>query len=79
MAAEAATLLSRTDPRGRPLVVVDVLVASSPQPEGMIGGVIVVALLVIALLAPLIAPKDPNDGELGDSLAAPGRRLCPRR
>ena len=41
--------------------------------KAMIGGAIVVFLLAVALFAPLIAPKDPNDGELADSLATPGQ------
>jgi peptide/nickel transport system permease protein len=43
------------------------------NPKAMIGASIVVFLLAVALLAPLIAPKDPNDGVLADSLAAPGQ------
>lgn len=43
------------------------------NPKAMIGGAIVVVLLAIAILAPVIAPKDPNDGELADSLAPPGQ------
>src|SRR5512145_1152568 len=38
--------------------------------KAMLGGAIVVALLLIALLAPLIAPKDPTDGELSARMAA---------
>jgi peptide/nickel transport system permease protein len=41
--------------------------------KAMIGGAIVLFLLAVALFAPLIAPKDPNDGELADSLAPPGQ------
>jgi peptide/nickel transport system permease protein len=41
--------------------------------KAMIGGAIVIFLLAVALFAPLIAPKDPNDGELADSLAPPGQ------
>lgn len=37
------------------------------------GLVIVGALLLVIVFAPLLAPKDPNDGELSDSLAPPGR------
>ena len=43
------------------------------NPKAMIGGVIVVVLITVALLAPLLAPKDPTDGELSDSLAPPGQ------
>ena len=42
------------------------------NPKAMIGGGIVIALLVVALTAPLLAPRDPTDGELADSLAPPG-------
>jgi peptide/nickel transport system permease protein len=41
--------------------------------KAVIGGAIVLFLLAVAILAPLLAPKDPNDGELADSLAAPGQ------
>jgi peptide/nickel transport system permease protein len=41
--------------------------------KAMIGLTIVAFLIVVALIAPLIAPKDPNDGELADSLAPPGQ------
>src|SRR5919106_6398855 len=41
--------------------------------KAMIGLAIVAFLIVVALIAPLIAPKDPNDGELADSLAPPGQ------
>ena len=41
--------------------------------KAMIGGAIVVVLLAVALFAPFVAPKDPNDGELSDSLATPGQ------
>ena len=40
--------------------------------KAMLGGTIVAALLLTALLAPLIAPRDPTDGELSQSLAPPG-------
>ncbi len=43
------------------------------NPKAMIGGAIVLFLVMVALTAPLIAPKDPTDGELGDSLAPPGQ------
>jgi len=43
------------------------------NPKAMIGGAIVLFLVLVALAAPLIAPKDPTDGELGDSLAPPGQ------
>jgi peptide/nickel transport system permease protein len=41
--------------------------------KAVIGGVIVLFLLAVAVLAPLLAPKDPTDGELADSLAPPGQ------
>jgi peptide/nickel transport system permease protein len=41
--------------------------------KAVIGGTIVLFLLAVAILAPLLAPKDPNDGELADSLAPPGQ------
>jgi peptide/nickel transport system permease protein len=40
--------------------------------KAMIGGGIVLFLLAVAVLAPLLAPRDPTDGELADSLAPPG-------
>jgi peptide/nickel transport system permease protein len=43
------------------------------NPKALIGGSIVIFLIVVALLAPLLAPKDPTDGELSDSLATPGQ------
>ena len=43
------------------------------NPKAMIGSAIVVFLLAVAVCAPLIAPKDPTDGELADSLAPPGQ------
>lgn len=43
------------------------------NPKAMIGGSIVIFLLAVAIFAPLIAPKDPTDGELKDSLAPPGQ------
>ena len=43
------------------------------NPKAIVGGVIVVLLLVIAVTAPIIAPHDPTDGELADSLAPPGQ------
>jgi peptide/nickel transport system permease protein len=43
------------------------------NPKAVIGGTIVVLLLAVALFAPLLAPKDPTDGELADSLAPPGQ------
>ena len=43
------------------------------NPKAMIGGGIVFCLLLVGLLAPLLATRDPNDGELADSLAKPGR------
>lgn len=42
------------------------------NPKAMIGGAIAVLLIAIALIAPLLAPKDPTDDELADSLAPPG-------
>jgi peptide/nickel transport system permease protein len=41
--------------------------------KAVIGAAIVLFLLTVAILAPLLAPKDPNDGELADSLAPPGQ------
>ena len=41
--------------------------------KAMIGSAIVVFLLAVAVFAPLLAPKDPTDGELRDSLAPPGQ------
>lgn len=41
--------------------------------KAVIGGSIVIFLIAVALFAPFIAPKDPNDGELADSLAPPGQ------
>jgi peptide/nickel transport system permease protein len=41
--------------------------------KAMIGGAIVLFLIAVALFAPLLAPKDPTDGELADSLAPPGQ------
>ena len=43
------------------------------NPKALIGGAIVIFLLTVAVIAPLIAPRDPTDGELADSLAAPGQ------
>ena len=43
------------------------------NPKAIVGGVIVVLLLVVAITAPVIAPNDPTDGELADSLAPPGQ------
>jgi len=43
------------------------------NPKAIVGGVLVVLLLAVAVTAPVIAPNDPNDGELADSLAAPGQ------
>lgn len=42
--------------------------------KAMIGGVIVLLLITCALLAPIIAPKDPNHGELSASLAGMGEK-----
>jgi peptide/nickel transport system permease protein len=42
------------------------------NPKAMIGGTIVIFLLAVAIFAPLLAPKDPTDGELADSLVPPG-------
>lgn len=39
----------------------------------MIGLIIVTTLILIAIFAPLLAPKNPLDGTLSDSLAKPGR------
>jgi peptide/nickel transport system permease protein len=43
------------------------------NPKAIIGGMIVVFLIAVAVFAPLLAPKDPTDGELADSLAPPGQ------
>jgi peptide/nickel transport system permease protein len=43
------------------------------NPKAMIGGAIVIFLLAVAIFAPLLAPKDPTDGELSDSLVPPGQ------
>src|SRR5215207_3761922 len=43
------------------------------NPKAIVGAVIVVLLLVVAITAPVIAPNDPTDGELADSLAPPGQ------
>ena len=40
-------------------------------PGGMIGGVIVIALAAIAVLAPLVAPYDPDAVDMGNGLAGP--------
>lgn len=40
--------------------------------KAMIGAIIVLGLVLVILLAPVIAPKDPNDGELNDTLKKPG-------
>jgi peptide/nickel transport system permease protein len=42
------------------------------NPKAMIGATVVLVLLVVIVFAPLLAPKDPLDGELADSLASPG-------
>ncbi len=42
------------------------------NPKALIGGAIVLALLLVMLFAPLIAPADPIKGTLSDSLAPPG-------
>ena len=44
--------------------------------KAIVGGVIVVLLLVVAITAPVIAPNDPTDGELADSLAPPVKSIC---
>lgn len=43
------------------------------NPKAMIGAAIVLFLLLMIILAPLLAPKDPNDGTLPDTLASPNR------
>jgi peptide/nickel transport system permease protein len=43
------------------------------NPKAVIGGLIVAFLIAVAVLAPFLAKKDPNDGELADSLAPPGQ------
>jgi peptide/nickel transport system permease protein len=42
--------------------------------KAVIGGGIVIFLIFLALFAPLVSPKDPNDGELADTLAPPGQQ-----
>lgn len=42
------------------------------NPKALIGGAIVALLILVAFFAPLIAPMDPNDGELSASLEPPG-------
>jgi peptide/nickel transport system permease protein len=42
------------------------------NPKALLGGCIVVLLILIAVLAPVVAPRDPNDGELSESLTVPG-------
>lgn len=44
------------------------------NPKAMIGLTVVILLLVLIVLAPLLAPHDPNHGELSDTLASPGRK-----
>ena len=41
------------------------------NPKAMIGATIVLILLILIVFAPLLAPKDPNDGTLPDTLASP--------
>ncbi|MER3484714.1 MAG: hypothetical protein C4345_00775, partial [Chloroflexota bacterium] len=40
--------------------------------KAMIGLTIVSILLLVAIFAPVLAPRDPTDGELSASLAKPG-------
>jgi peptide/nickel transport system permease protein len=42
------------------------------NPKAMIGAVIVLVLLIMIVFAPLLAPNDPNNGTLPDSLKGPG-------
>ena len=42
--------------------------------KAMIGGIIVLLLIGCAIFAPLIAPMDPNDGELSASLVSAGEQ-----
>jgi peptide/nickel transport system permease protein len=42
------------------------------NPKALVGGAIVLGLLLVIAFAPLLAPFDPADGTLSDSLAAPG-------
>lgn len=72
MAGEAAILLSEPAPKVGHSSLSMFWWRVRHNPKMLIGGVIVIALLFIAVLAPAIAPRDPNDGELGDSLAPPG-------
>ena len=43
------------------------------NPKAMIGLTIVILLLILIVFAPLLAPHDPNHGELSDTLASPGQ------
>ena len=74
MAVDVAPLDDLGDPGGRPLAVVDVLVADASQPESdHRRGDRRYFCSPSPSLAPLIAPNDPTDGELADSLAPPGQ------
>jgi peptide/nickel transport system permease protein len=42
--------------------------------KAMIGGILVLVLIACAIVAPIISPMDPNDGELSASLAAAGEK-----
>jgi len=43
------------------------------NPKAMIGLTVVILLLIVIVFAPLLAPHDPNYGELSDTLASPDR------
>ena len=42
--------------------------------KAILGGIIVLFLVACAVLAPVISPMDPNDGELSASLVTPGEQ-----
>jgi peptide/nickel transport system permease protein len=44
------------------------------NPKALIGLTIVGILLIFIIFAPLLAPKDPNDGTLSDTLVGPSRQ-----
>lgn len=55
----------------RPSVAGDLARAALASPRVRVGGGIVLAVLLVAILAPLIAPNDPHHQELIDSLLPP--------
>ena len=44
------------------------------NPKAMIGGIIVLALLLVVIFAPLLAPHDPNFGVLADTMKGPSSK-----